>query len=712
MRCGKTVFLFGLLVCSAVFATPHLDNSLGEDIKNKLSENYQRLTQGDLDTAEAQAILLLEQSRLKNDQSQIAAAQHQLGHISLHRNKFDQALRQFKDSLKLYILLERIQPMADLYADIGTTYRHQANYQQALDYHYRAIGLYQNQSNMKGVGEQQLQIGIVLRRLGQFESALSALQNALSINQISTDQFTASRSLAEIASVYIELGQSDQAIPYLTNAIELLRDHPDITQETKLRHLLAEAYLASNQLELARNELKKVLPYYKKSSSNRDYHSALTTLGKIELASHNTKLSQQYLHKALLAATEYKYDSLLTEIHLALAKTFLDQQDFTTALRHTTRGLAQSSNRNELNIQAEFYAIQVEIYTQSQQYELALLALRKQTALEAQVLDEKRTVAFSQLKSEIELERQAQSLALTNKNRAIELAKSEKRNLRSNLFFGSLVAFLLFAFLIWSRLNQRQRNDYLKQEVKARTKELEEKNLKLEEAYQTLEQASLRDPLTGMYNRHYLENQLPMEIKRAQQGYLKKYENSDEAAKSKDILCFLLDIDNFKMINDEYGHLAGDKVLVRFTDILRQVFRPSDLLIRWGGEEFLVVCRNIDRKSAGILAQRALESISSSPFEITQQLQLHVTCSIGFCSIPLLPNSPFSLDWEHTFEVIDYCLYAAKSSGKNCWIGVESQLAAPPANREKLHIEEKFSLPPLNVMTSLNNVASISWPKE
>ena len=124
-------------------------------------------------------------------------------------------------------------------------------------------------------------------------------------------------------------------------------------------------------------------------------------------------------------------------------------------------------------------------------------------------------VAIAQLQAEIEIERQAQSIQVLQKTKQLALAEAEQTNLRTTLFWSTLIAGLLTLFLIWSRYTQRQQTIRLRREVKQRTKELEQKNSELQTAYKTLEQVSLHDSLTGLYNRHYLESQLPGNTKRA-----------------------------------------------------------------------------------------------------------------------------------------------------------------------------------------------------
>jgi diguanylate cyclase (GGDEF)-like protein len=143
------------------------------------------------------------------------------------------------------------------------------------------------------------------------------------------------------------------------------------------------------------------------------------------------------------------------------------------------------------------------------------------------------------------------------------------------------------------------------------------------------------------------------------------------------ILC-LIDIDHFKSINDTFGHSAGDGVLKSFVDLLKHAIRQNDVIIRWGGEEFLLVMPNISREAAAEILERIRVNIESHSFTENNQ-NIQVTASLGFTPYPLLRDS-IILDWEQTLELADFCLYSAKHGGRNAWVGIT-----------ELHIDEPIA---------------------
>src|SRR5262249_46498434 len=132
---------------------------------------------------------------------------------------------------------------------------------------------------------------------------------------------------------------------------------------------------------------------------------------------------------------------------------------------------------------------------------------------------------------------------------------------------------------------------------------------------------------------------MPGEIHRVARAYRSR---PDAAARSCDLVFFLIDLDDFKEVNDRYGHEAGHRLLAAAGDRLTQLGRRSDLIFRWGGEEFLFVFRDQRRANAALLAARVLEGIGMTPFELPDGNSVRLTCSIGWAPFPWDPTAPES----------------------------------------------------------------------
>jgi diguanylate cyclase (GGDEF)-like protein len=131
---------------------------------------------------------------------------------------------------------------------------------------------------------------------------------------------------------------------------------------------------------------------------------------------------------------------------------------------------------------------------------------------------------------------------------------------------------------------------------------------------------------------------------------------------------YLLDVDHFKQINDQHGHAAGDVVLVEIARRLRTAVRDEDLIVRWGGEEFLLVVHALSPDQVEQLAQRLLAAVAGAPVDCDGRA-VRVSASIGFATFPLEPAG-MPLSWERAIELVDTAMYLAKAHGRNRAYGV------------------------------------------
>ncbi|MGB7296381.1 MAG: GGDEF domain-containing protein [Candidatus Aminicenantales bacterium] len=158
----------------------------------------------------------------------------------------------------------------------------------------------------------------------------------------------------------------------------------------------------------------------------------------------------------------------------------------------------------------------------------------------------------------------------------------------------------------------------------------------------------IREGLTGLFNRAYIRQRLEQELYRA-----KRY--------SHDLSLLMIDLDNFKKLNDRYGHAAGDHLLRYFSQLLIETIRPSDIAARYGGEEFLVILPETNKEEAWGLAERLRQKISLYPFRVDSRKEdLLFTISIGMASYP-----EFSQSSDELMAQADEALYLAKKNGKN-----------------------------------------------
>ena len=164
--------------------------------------------------------------------------------------------------------------------------------------------------------------------------------------------------------------------------------------------------------------------------------------------------------------------------------------------------------------------------------------------------------------------------------------------------------------------------------------------------YLSAVRAAQKDPLTGINNRAAMDSSLAREIEMARRHRMP-------------LSLIVMDLDKFKTINDTYGHATGDEIIKTFTKVVNGIIRKTDMLFRYGGEEFVVIMSNTGRDGSMLLAERIRRGIEKLEV-LLPQARLPVTVSLGVASL----NG--KEDAKALFNRADQALYQAKAAGRNC----------------------------------------------
>ncbi len=170
----------------------------------------------------------------------------------------------------------------------------------------------------------------------------------------------------------------------------------------------------------------------------------------------------------------------------------------------------------------------------------------------------------------------------------------------------------------------------------------------LEETFQKeMYESATRDPLTGIYNKKYFYERLKEEV-----GYSKRHQYF--------LAVIIFDIDHFKLVNDTYGHQAGDMVLCALSETVKSMIRNEDIFCRYGGEEFTIITRGISPNDVFRFCERMRKHIEKQKISFKDEY-IHITASFGYA---VIPNEPIK-DFEQLIEIADKALYESKEHGRN-----------------------------------------------
>jgi diguanylate cyclase (GGDEF)-like protein len=187
--------------------------------------------------------------------------------------------------------------------------------------------------------------------------------------------------------------------------------------------------------------------------------------------------------------------------------------------------------------------------------------------------------------------------------------------------------------------------------IKKSELEIQVKQLELQEKNRLLEKLATTDPLTYVYNRRFILERLPNEMAQAS-----RY--------GEQLSTIMLDLDHFKRVNDTYGHSIGDQALLGVVEAINLTIRKADIMGRWGGEEFIIICPNTGKAAAAALAERIRQRVEEVDFVTNEGAQISLSVSIGVAEF-YPKTSESKLNSDDMIIRADKALYQAKNSGRN-----------------------------------------------
>jgi len=246
-----------------------------------------------------------------------------------------------------------------------------------------------------------------------------------------------------------------------------------------------------------------------------------------------------------------------------------------------------------------------------------------------------------------ESEKRKREIELLNRERGLQAVELQNRQLQQRIWW-LLAAVFAVSFGVVAVLYRK---------LRMTNRLLASKNSEL--SFQ-----SSRDPLTALYNRRHFQNFI-------NEGRGETDRRTGAITRPVQAL-LLIDLDHFKLINDQFGHAAGDAVLIAVARRLRDTLRDTDMIVRWGGEEFLVYVPLAPADRLDEIVQRIMHAVSEEPIQYMGHY-INVTVSIGYSPV-LLPPDDLALGWERVIGLVDKALYMAKLHGRNRAFGVGGML--------------------------------------
>ncbi|WP_300319871.1 diguanylate cyclase [Idiomarina sp.] len=445
-----------------------------------------------------------------------------------------------------------------------------------------------------------------------------------------------------IAIIQSELKNWEGSLTTINKAIEHAKTH-------NLEYDLPKFYLHKSYVEAGMgdrdaslNSLSAAYDEAKEKEFTYLLPTILNNFGDHYMYEEDWEKARSHLLEALELAQEVEDVWMAQTIHFNLGFVEVHQGNTEAGLQEMREAIQYYRDEGRKTEVEAMLGELAEAYEFARQYQKQAETLKEQMELSEELYqsDQQKNLAnLQQLYESKDKEQQIELLERQNRLKEQLLEINKQRNMIW-LLLGVVALFsAIFVFIMYRKAQKA--------------------NLRLKAANSLLADQSLKDPLTGLWNRRALQKEMD---ERKKHG-----ERRDAATQSDGLI--LLDLDFFKRINDKYGHAAGDAVLAEVSRRLQMICRDSDKLIRWGGEEFLFLVRNVDDENLKELSERILNELAKKPVRY-EGYEIPVTTTIGFIRLPFSGVSEKQMDWEKVLQVADMALYMGKAHGRNRACGV------------------------------------------
>lgn len=551
--------------------------------------------------------------------------------------------------------------------NLGVIRRRTGDFGVALDCFRQALEIYRELGDEAAEATELNNLSVVLGfDLGDYDRALENQLASMRIRERMGDQHGMLQSFNSLGVLYLNLGDAQRAKEYLDRALEGWRDSGMRPRVAATLNNLADVYVALGDLPGALSKQEEALSLREELGSRPGVAFSEESIGNILMGMGRLSDAGVHLRRALAIREELGERKNTAASLVSLARLHRTAKEFDSAEANAQAAASLADSLNALDVQRAAFEELWHLREERGDYPGALEAFRRWNALDDSLFNANRAQRIAALDSEYRSEQQQREIERLRAETQLAVSTAQRRGA---LLLAVLLLGLVVALLYGRHVSKRLQGD-LKQQVEERTQALQDANARLQDL-------SLTDLLTGLRNRRYLFQTVESDLAVALRAH-RDAEREGVPVEGADVVFYLLDLDDFKSVNDDFGHAAGDRVLEQVARVLEQTCRASDVVVRWGGEEFLILSRGVDRAGAAVFAQRVRDAIRDHVFVAGEGLTLRRTCSVGFAPYPFVPRDPRAVSWDQVVGMADQAAYIAKRSGRDAWVGIMATDDTPP----------------------------------
>ena len=511
-------------------------------------------------------------------------------------NQYSNALEYLKLASKIYDKEDDKPNVARCYNNIGNIYNKLSIFNEAMEYHLLSLKLEEELDEKEGIISSLNNIGNVLKNIDEFDQALEYYQKALNLSYEISNNKSIAVALNNIGNIYLSQENFEYALSFHNRSLV-------IKKELKDNFGIATSY---NNIGISYQGLGST------AKALENYNISLNMMKKLK---DGNGIASSYFHIGI---------------------TYFEKKNEKQASDNLEKALAYAQNYDNKQIMSSCYKILAEIYSKQKDFLKAYTAIMLYTQMKDELVSAQTQKTVAELQIRYETEKKEKEIELLKTNASITDYQSKVDEMFIVFLVIILIVVAVMGFFFYFQFRQKANSN----------KTIEEQNAKLLEAYIKMEELAKTDALTGLSNRHDMYQKIKHETDRFERN-------------EKPFTILMGDIDNFKKINDTYGHDAGDHVLTSVAALMTSTMRKQDIASRWGGEEFLILLPETDLEGGKKIAEILRDTIKKESIQYKNH-NLNVTITIGLSVYNRV------CDVNESIKEADKAMYLGKIRTKNC----------------------------------------------
>ncbi len=492
-------------------------------------------------------------------------------------------------------------------------------------------------------------LGYIKNETGKLEDAVRLNHEALALADRTPELWRRADARSALAYSYYNAKQVERARALNAEALALATEAADGVSLARAHNTQAIVLDGLGDLPGERRSFELAIEYAQRAGAKFHEVQYLANLADFFLKNADYKTALAQAERALPLARELK-DHVSENVALAnIGLAHISLQHLDLGKRYVHEAIAIDERRGSVGGVSDLLRELGLYLEQAGDTAGAVAAYHRHRRLDAGILRDDQQKAILSMQEQYDADGRTSALTLLNRENEIKAEQLRRRDLQQRMWWLLAAAFVL-SFAVVTMLYRR----------------VHQTNQALSTSNEMLKVQSERDPLTGLANRRHF------------QAVMRQLAEDGKLSGT----VYLIDLDHFKNINDRHGHGAGDTVLVEVARRLRETLREQDLIVRWGGEEFLVVVQALGAEQVDALAQRMLGALDHAPVAAGVH-HIAVTGSIGFATFPIGPSG-LRVTWERAIDLVDTAMYLAKAHGRNRAYGVRLPRALDEAALDEM----------------------------